>query len=353
MEMSSFRKRILNGEVHLERREALIKEYEYFISIAPKSPFEKLSLSKFKDLPQEKKILCLVLLLIFAPIWMPMIPMLIIVMVCVLALSRGNRSPEYEAYDYKKNIAEPVLKLFDEKMEMRNYLDPHDLVDADVYYSQALVDAYLINPPKNNATFDYLSFGSYNWKDASDPDSFDFSGYKVYHEYEDSDGDTHETVYFNGCIFKFHLSFTIDGTVNIMSTTTTKGLLGREKERNRFKEIKNKDIEVIDTENHAFAEQFDTIATYDKDAYRYLTPTMIENLLMLRQHYYFAICIKGNVLTIAIDNGGYKGASQLSFGSITKPSFGSGDPTTFINSRTDSVRQALISIYELRDLICF
>ncbi len=352
MELSSFRKRILNGEVHLARREALIKEYEHFISIAPKSPLEKLGISRFRELPQDKKGLYLLIFFILAPIWLPMIPMFIVVMAFVVVASRGSGSPEYKAYDFGKNIVEPILKLFDEKMELRNYLDSHDLVDTDVYYSQALVDAYLINPVKSKSTYDYLSFGSYNWKDASDPDSFDFSGYKVYHQYEDSDGDTHETVYFIGGIYKFHLSFTIDGTVNIMSTSTSKTLFG-EREKNKFKNIKDKEIEVIDTENHAFSEQFDTIATYDKDAYRYLTPTMIENLLELRKHYYFAICIKGNVLTITIDNNGYKGADPYSFGETTKPLYGYGDPEREIDRRADRVRQALISIYELRDLICF
>ena len=352
MELSSFRRRLLNGEVHLKRREELIKEYEYFKSISPHSPFEKIRLSRFGKLPPDKKAVYFMVFLLLMPIWLPLFPVTIIVLCLIIAFSRRDESQEYKDYNYMKKIAEPALRLFDEGLSMQSFHDSDDLVDTGVYYSQALVDAYLIMPTRKNSTYDYLSCGSYKWKDSLSPDSFDFCGYKVYYEWEDEDGDKHVETYFDGCIYKFYTSFTINGTVNIMSTTTKKTLLGGEKEKNYFKDIKDRKLVVIDTENQAFAEQFDTIATYDEEAYRYLTPSMIENLLEIRKDYFISICIKGNVMTVTIANGGYKNATPNSFGDTTKPMYASDDAVNEIDSRTEKIRAALISIYELKDKIC-
>ena len=50
----------------------------------------------------------------------------------------------------------------------------------------------------------------------------------------------------------FHLSYSVNGSVNIMSTKTKKNILGMDKEKNQFKKIKDRKEVVINTGNQAF-----------------------------------------------------------------------------------------------------
>ena len=355
MELSEFRKRLYNGEVNLQIRDYLLNEYAYFATLAPKSIIDRIKAKtgSMSDWPDRKKAVVSILALVFLPVLliavMSMAPLLIILLALAFTFSR-KQSPEYRNYDFFHRIGEPTLKLFDEKMELSYRTNPRDLVDEDMSYVDALVESHMIKPVKKKCITRVDSCGSYDWENQSNTESFEFFGYKVYYEWTDEDNQTHEEVYFNGSIFKFHTSFTLNGTVNIMSTNTKKTLLGGEKEINKFKKIKDKDTVVIDTENHEFAENFDTLATYDEDAYRYLSPRMIEALLELRKQYFFSICIKGNVMTVAIEKG-YKDAGPSSLGKLDKPYFAPKDPEAELNRRIKECGGAILSIYELKDIL--
>jgi hypothetical protein len=133
-----------------------------------------------------------------------------------------------------------------------------------------------------------------------------------------------------------------------MSTQTKNTLIG-EREKNRFKKIKDKDINVIDTENSEFAVNFDTIATYDNEAYEYLTPSRIESLLKLRKDHYICICIKKNVMTVSI-YGGFKDVGKYAF-AATKPYSRSLDSEAELDKMLRQYAKAVSSIYELRDIL--
>ena len=357
MEPRGLREKLNNRELDYEKKALLLKECEYFASISPKSIFDNIGnvFKNFANMSAAKIVLTVVGALLIIPAIMFFfrfgIIMLSGVLFFVVFKAFDSRSPEYKNYDYFHRIAEPTLKLFDDKLSLLFHYDANDLTDEVIAYDKALEEARLVEPIKKNYSTSSFSCASYDWNNTSNTDAFEFVGYKLYYEWEDSDGDRHEDIFFNGTIYKFRTSFTLNGTVNIMSTVTKKGLLGGEKEMNKFKKIKDKDITVIDTENHDFAENFDTIATFDEEAYRYLTPTMIESLLQLRKNYFFAICIKGNVMTVTIDRSGYKDAGQYSMGRGSKTYFASKNPAADLDRRIREIGNGLISIYELKDIL--
>ena len=261
------------------------------------------------------------------------IPYLIFAFIVMLFIKSRKEFPEYNQYDYFKRILEPTIKLFDEKMSLSFHYDCSDLVNEDIPYDNALYEAYMVKHfPKGRDTKTF-SCCSYDWNNTNNTDAFEFLGYKIYTEYEDDNGGTHETVYFDGQIYKFRTSFYTNGIVNIMSTNTEKGVLGGEKEKSVFKKIKNKDEVVIDTENHEFSEKFDTIATYDDEAYRFLTPSMIETLLALRTDF------------------GFKGMYGTSFSGKKPYSRSKISPQEELRNRINKFGNALLSIYELKDTL--
>ncbi len=357
MEPGGLRKTLNDRGLDYQKKALLLKECEYFASISPKSIFDNLgnAFKNFGSMSTVKIVLTVVGAVVLIPLCLFFFRYgLVILFVAGLIFLFGplsKQSPEYRNYDYLHKIAEPTLKLFDDKMSLQYHYDAFDLTDETLAYEKALEEARLVEPIKKNYKKHPYSCASYDWNNPSNTDAFEAVGYKIYYEWEDDDGNTHEEVYFNGTIYKFRTSFTTNGTINIMSTETKKNLLGIEKEKNKFKKIKDKDITVIDTENHEFAENFDTIATYDEEAYRYLTPAMIENLLMLRKNYFFAICIKGNVMTVTIDKGGYRDARQSSLGRAGKTYFASKNPAGDLDSRIREIGNALLSIYELKDIL--
>ena len=359
MELSAFRQRLLRGDVHLANREKLLGEYRYFASIAPKSSFSGIGdgirgiAGKFNDLTGGNTAIAVVLCVILIPLMIFLLSvalpvMMIILLVSVMGFSK--QSPEYKNFNYYDRIVNLMYKLFDDKLSPNFHYNSAEIINESKHYDDALVDARLVTPFHKKAYGHTFTSMSYDWDNVMSTDSFEFLGYKIFYEWRDDDGETHEEVFFNGCIYKFHTSFTINGTVNIMSTVTKKGLLGGEREVSKFKYIKDKEINVIDTENQFFADSFDTIATYENEAFRFLTPAMIETLLRLRQDYYFCICIKGNVMTVAIDNGGYKSAVQSTMNN-SKPFFSPKDPEGEMNRKISDCRNAMLSIYELKDLL--
>lgn len=356
MNMSPLRRKLYNGEMDMEKKAALLREYEYFSSIAQKGVFENFSIAglskKLGEMQPVARIFVLVGIVIFIPFFAALIPMLLILMVFSILIKARNQSPEYKSYDYSHRIGEGTLKLIDDDLSLSFIQSSADLVDEQMGYDQALVEAHLVMPIKaKNYHTSTGSQASYHWDNPNDTESFQFSGYRIYYEWKDSDGDTHEETYFDGAIYKFHTSFFVNGSINIMSTKTKQKLLGGEKERNVFKSIKNKDVNVIDTENVAFAENFDTVATFDQEAYRYLTPAVIEALLQLRSQYFFCVCIKGNVMTVTVDNMGYGKATKGALGEWRKPSFRFKDPAATLDMRIREVGSGIISIYELKDIL--
>ncbi|MBO4864215.1 MAG: DUF3137 domain-containing protein [Eubacterium sp.] len=355
MELSAFRKRLINGELDQSRIALLKSELDYFSSIAPRSLLDRIkSNTKFANMEQGTKALFIILGLMMIPIALAAFslfaPLVIIAFVAYTAITRGKQNPEFKSYNFIDRIATPTLKIFDDKLEARFHYDALDLVDTDMHYQDALVEAHMIKPVKSKCYGTTFSTCSYDWAERPTTDSFEFAGYKVSYEWTDSDGDKHEEIYFNGVIFKFRTSFTTNGIVNIMSTNSSKGLLGGEKEKNIFKPIKDRELRVIDTENHEFAENFDTIATFDDEAYRFLTPTMIETLLNLRKKYFFSICIKGNVMTVTIDKSGYKDATMDAL-KQSRPFFGFKDTEAEANNRICNCGKFLMSVYELKDIL--
>ncbi len=357
METSALRRKLSNGEIDPQKKAMLQKEYEYFASISPKSLFDR-----FKRGGGEKKTLSggqVALLVVGALIGIPLLigltmvyfPLFVLLALIVISIwRRWGQSPEYRAYDFRQRIAEPTLRLFDEKLEMAFHSDCRELGETGESYEDALVSAYLVKPIHRRSDNSIFSCCSYDWADSSDKDSFEFMGCRIFHEWEDDDGDKHVDTYFDGCIYKFHTSFMTSGVINIMSTETKKNIFGIETERNRFKRIKDKKTSVIDTENHEFAENFDTIADYDEEAYRYLTPAMIENLLELRKDCFFCICIKGNVMTVAVDNGGFRDAGQSAFDDVKK-GIAPENAADELDRRIVDYRDALKSVYELKDIL--
>ena len=368
MELSEFRKKLINGDVDQNQRNLVIREFEYLDSITPKTILEKFYSHEDKDVNSKVTvvsgvvfagiILTAVLTVFFnfeifhilLVILMGLIPFAIIVFLVLLTVFYSKASPEYKNYDYKARIVEPALKLYDEKLTTGFHFDSSDLACEGMKYDDALVEAHLVKPFKKGSYSFVYSSCTYDWENRANKDAFEFAGYKVFYQWTDSDGDSHEDIYFDGTIYKFRTSFTIDGIINIMSTETKQSAFGRKKEINTFKKIKDKEYKVIDTESQAFSECFDTIATYDEEAYRYLTPQMIEALLNLRRNYFFSICLKGDVMTIAIDKKGFQNADKMVF-IPNKPFFKSKNPTGDINKILDDYEKTLISIYDLKDIL--
>ena len=356
MELSAFRKRLKTGDVHLANREKLLEEYKYFASIARKSnmPNFKKYTSKLGELTNGNTTVTIIVMILLIPVIIMVMsiamPVMLMLLLVFALTSMGKQSPEYKNYDYFHRIADAKLKLFDDKLSANFTFDGKDLVEEPLSYDDALVEGYMVKPFNKKAIGRFTSMCAYDWQNVTNTDAFEFMGYKIYYEWRDDDGDTHEEVYFNGTIFKFRTSFTTNGAVHIMSTTTKKGVMGGEKEVNKFKKIKDKEVNIIDTENPYFAENFDTIATYDDEAYRFLTPSMIETLLNLRRDFFFAITLKGNVMTVAIDGNSFRNAGKDVM-NVNKPYFGPKDPELEMNQEIDSCRKALISIYELKDIL--
>ncbi len=357
MELSSFRQRMLYGQIDTDKKEAVLKELKYFNSIAPASlrerlggKFNKEKSAEFCNNHKVGVIIGFFLLLPFLLVLMGLALQFSVFLILIWVFFGRNRgTPEYKAYDYRNKIAQPAIKALDEKLDLTFHFNGADMVDSGQRFDEALVEAHLVRPiNKRTHTYTYSNC-SYDWLNKENTDAFEFCGYKLYHEYEDSDGDKHEEIFFDGVIFKFRTSFTINGSVNIMSTSTKKTLLG-EREKNRFKKIKDKDVMVIDTENNEFAENFDTIATYDNEAYRFLTPTMIETLLKLRKEYYICICMKGNVMTVTINDRAYKNAGRYCFDE-KKPTSRWPDSDHQLDKKISEYREAILSIYELKDIL--
>ena len=350
----SLREKIKSGFIDPLRKEQVLNELKYFNSIAPKSWRESFKVNKEKIREFSEKYVVFIIIGFF--LLLPCIFALmafalnigIILLLVWVFVGRNRGTPEYKAYDFRERVVRPALRLLDDRLDLNFHYNKYDLVDEDIYYDDALVEARLVRPINKKAHAYTYSSVSYNWDDIYDTDAFEMLGYKLYYEYKDSDGDTHEDIFFDGLIFKFRTSFTINGTVNIMSTQTKNTLIG-EREKNRFKKIKDKDINVIDTENSEFADNFDTIATYDNEAYEYLTPSRIESLLKLRKDHYICICIKKNVMTVSI-YGGFKDVGKYAF-AATKPYSRSLDSEAELDKMLRQYTKAVSSIYELRDIL--
>ncbi len=387
--MGNLRYNLQNGFVDMAQKGRVLQEFEHFKAIAPKRFLGKLfrkgivgASNKINDLSggaiqrayeadadpnlidengvqhmSQKQIskaktialVCVIVLmpviLLLAPLFMPLIMFGILAMVAFYFLSR---SPEYKNYNYQQMIAQPALQILDNQLFMTFQPSSLDLTDEQVSYDQALVEAHLVRPFGKRCETYIHSSCTYDWMNHANPDAFEFMGYHMYYTYTDSDGNSRTETYFDGTIYKFRMGYSIGGEINIMSTETKKGILGGEHEKNKFKKIKNKEVAVIDTENHEFAENFDTIATYDQEAYMFLTPVMIETLLELRKRFFFCICMKGDVMTVTIERIGY-GSSQKDVFSSRKPTFAPDSAEDELNSMLSGYSNAIRSILEIHD----
>ncbi len=370
---SVLRDNLNNNWVDPGRKNYVLQEYQHFASIAPKKLFNRKKIAEKSqqmmgqfgfEQPDEPggptprvistnkaKVIaffCVILLLPVFSIFVPFLgPIFFIGLAVIVIKYMASRSPEYRNYDFKTRINQAALQSIDDKLFLNFWPNPKDLVDEDMHYDDALVEAHLIRPTKGRCSSNINSCCTYDWMNKDNPDAFEFAGYKIYSEYKDSDNNTHETVYFYGMIFKFRLEHTYQGSINIMSTQTKDTLLG-EKEKNKFKHVKSTDI--IDTESAEFAANFDTVATYGEEAFYYLTPVMIERLLELHKLYEFCICIKGDVLTLTIPRSQYKNASVYSF-NTGKPMFAPAYPDKDIDNMISSFQKSLVSILELKDIV--
>ena len=347
--MGTIRKNIIDGQVDEFKKADLLREYAYFASVAPQSLMSKLGLGKNKEQGDSGKNpfkSCLMTLL--TPLWICLFIVSIPILIIVAIIRSMTQNPEYKNYNFSEKIVEPTLRLFDDELTFGFNFDPSEVADGVEDYNQALVEARLVKPFGGYCRTSSNNNLSYRWDDKTDTDSFEATTYRLYDEWDDDDGGSHETVYFNGAIYKFHLSYSVNGSVNIMSTKTKKNILGMDKEKNQFKKIKDRKEVVINTGNQAFDESFDTVATYNEEAFKFLTPSMIETLLELRNNYFFSICIKDNVLTVAIDEKPYGKASHFAISKV-KPYSAPKDPAADLEDRITLVRNYLTSIYELKD----
>lgn len=387
--MGDLRYNVQNGIVDPTRKAMVLQEFEHFRSIAPKRFLGKLfkkgivgASNKINDLSggaiqrayeadadpnlidengvqhmsekqkSKAKTIALVCVICLLPLMMFIGPFLMPIMMfgvigCFIFYLM-SRTPEYKQYNYQQMIAQPALQTIDDKLFMTFMESSADLVNEQMSYDQALVEAHLVKPFGKRCDCTTYSRCTYDWMNRSNPDAFEFMGYRLYDTYQDSDGNSHTVTYFDGTIYKFRTGFNINGDINIMSTQTKKGLLGGEKEKNKYKKIKDRDVSIIDTENHEFAENFDTVAAYDQEAYMYLTPVMIETLLELRKRFNFCICIKGDVMTVTIENTGYGSSTQSVFSSH-KPAFAPNSAEEELDSMISGYQKAIKSILELRD----
>ena len=343
MELSKFRQKLQNSALNSERTEHLPQEDDSFSAVAPNAKNRTSSL-----LTTIIWVLVAGALYVLLPQSLNKIPLACLAFWFSIQYhsEHAEYDSKYNMYNFNPIIGESTLQLLDEKLAMCFHPDPSDLVDRAMPYFNALVEAHMIRPPRGEPHVKEFAHCSYAWWNQYNTDSFEYLACRIYTERKDKYHNIHENVCFDGFIYKFHTSFTINGTLHIMSTIST-AILGVEMERNPFKHVKHHKVAVIDTENHEFDTHFDVLATYDEDAYQYLTPTMMETLLAFRQRYSFSICIKGNVMTVAIENNGLKFAKPLVFDARL--------PIYDLNHKTEApmllgaYRDALLSIYELKD----
>ena len=369
---SVLRDKLYNNWVDQGRKNYVMQEYQHFASIAPKRLFKSFITRRREMLERQgldpddpnaratpqlisgknAKIAAVVIVILLLPLIAFIGPYLgmiaFVIFIVFLFKYMSSRTPEYKQYDFKTRIVQPTLQTIDEKLFLNFWDDPRDLVDNQVNYDNALVEAHLIIPTKGRCSSYTYSCCTYDWMNKANPDAFEFMGYKVYYEWKDSDNETHETTYFDGLVFKFRMEHSFRGSINIMSTHTKETLLGGEKEKNQFKHVKSNDI--IDTESVEFASNFDTVATYGEEAFYYLTPVMIERLLELKKLHNFCICIKGDVMTVTLQNGHYKNVSSSTF-SRSKPHFAPEYPEKDIASMISAYQKAIMSILELKDIV--
>lgn len=353
MAYSELRQKLNSGEVDPDQKQEVLREYEYFASIAPK-PFLHGLRSKLAAGRCGGVALLVILgvflfpfMLVYAPVFFFIV---LLVLIYVFGLRPKFSSPEYKTYNFTERISEPALRLFDEKLSLEYHEDCGDLVDANMKYMKALAEARLIRPVPNGCQETFYGSCSYDWENESNLDAFESKAMHLYTESTDDDGHTHVTTYFNGFVFKFRTNFSTSGSVNVMSTKSRKTIFGKEKEVNHFKKIKDRAVAVIDTENQEFAESFDTIATYEEEAYRFLSPLMIETLLRLRQKYFFSLCLKGNVMTVSVESDSFEGMGQSCFFS-KKPSARPNNPEEDLEQKMNAFRNGLMAICELKDMV--
>ena len=353
MGYSELKQKLNSGEVDPNQKQELLREYEYFASIAPK-PFLYGLRKKLAEGRCGVLALIAILAFILVPVMLVYAPAFFFVFILILFYvytirpKLGKR--EYKTYNFTERISEPALRLFDEKLSLEYHEESEDLVDENMKYQKALAEARLIRPIPDGCQEAFYGSCSYDWEDESDPDAFECKGMHLYTVHTDSDGHTDTTTYFDGFVFKFRTSFRTSGSVNVMSTKTKKTLFGREKEVNQFKKIKDRAVEVIDTENQEFAESFDTIATYEEEAYRFLSPLMIETLLRLREKYFFSLCLRGNVMTVSVESDRFEGMGQSCFAS-RKPTSRPNNPEEELEQKINDFRSGLMAICELKDMV--
>lgn len=355
MDYDSLRRKLNVGEIDPNKKQDILREREYLASVAPR-PFlhgirEKLRGGKH---PVAALLLAffgvffLFLALVYAKIFYIAF-LLVVIYIYVLKPKLAKR--EYKEYDYLERIAEPTLHLFDDKLTLGYHDDSADLVDEKTSYQNALAEAYLVKPFGKRCDQSIYGWCSYDWENASDLDAFEYVRTQLYHVTRDSETDREDvTTYFNGHVLKFRTSFAVNGSIHVMSTTSKRSLLGGEKKKNHFKKINNRELNVIEVGNREFDENFDVAATFEDEAYRYLTPAVTESLLELRKDCFFSLCIKGNVITIAIDNETFRSLGDKNF-YFAKPAVDPQKASEELDEKIDAVRFGLMTICEIKEAV--
>lgn len=355
MDYDGFRRKLNIGEIDPNKKQDILREREYFASVAPR-PFLHSLREKLRGGKHPVAVLLLaflgVFLLLLALVYVKIFFIVFLLLVFyVYTLKPKLAKREYKEYDYLERIAEPTLHLFDDKLTLGYHDESSDLVDEKMPYQNALSEARLVKPFGKRCDQSIYGWCSYDWENESDLDAFEYVRMCLYYVTRDSETDREDvTTYFNGHVLKFRTSFTVNGSIHVMSTTSKKSLLGGEKKKNHFKKIKDRELALIEVGNREFDESFDVAATYADEAYRYLTPAVTEALLELRKDCFFSLCLKGNVITIAIDNETFRSLGKDNF-YFAKPAVDPQKASEEFDGKIDAVRFGLMTICEVKEAV--
>lgn len=355
MNYEDFRRKLNIGEIDPNQKQDILREREYFASVAPR-PFLHGIREKLRSGKHPLAVLLLaflgVLLLFIALVYVKIFFVAFLLLLFYLNVLKPKLAKrEYKEYDYLERIAEPTLHLFDDKLTLGYHDDSTDLVDEKMPYQNALAEARLVKPFGKRCEQSIYGWCSYDWENASDLDAFEYVRTYLYYVTRDSETDREDvTSYFNGHVMKFRTSFAVNGSIHVMSTTSKRSLLGGEKKKNPFKKIKDRELALIESGNREFDENFDVAATFEDEAYRYLTPAVMESLLELRKDCFFSLCFKGNVITVAIDNETFRSLGNNNF-YFAKPAVDPQKASEEFDEKIDAVRFGLMTICEVKEAV--
>ena len=126
MELSSFRQRMLYGQIDTDKKAQVLNELKYFNSIAPASLREKFAgkfnKEKSAEFCNNHKVGVLVGFFLLLPLVIALMAVAlqfaVILVLLFVVFGRNRGTPEYKAYDYRNKVAVPAAKVLDEKLDL-------------------------------------------------------------------------------------------------------------------------------------------------------------------------------------------------------------------------------------------